>query len=47
MPALFAEGDRYIDELDKLKSDSKEAKAKGGMQKKRRAGEALRDTQPW
>ncbi|MDE0916488.1 MAG: hypothetical protein OSB57_15045 [Planctomycetota bacterium] len=47
MPALFAEGDVYTEELDRLKLEAKEAKAAGGHTKRRPKGEALREREPW
>ena len=47
LPALFAEGDRYVEELDKLKREAKWADAQRGFKKKRLAGDTLRERDPW
>ena len=44
---LFAEGDRYVEELATLKAKSKEMAAAAGPRKKRLAGESLREKDPW
>ena len=47
LPALFAEGDRYVEELANLKLEAKWNDTQQGLMKKRKAGDTLRDRDPW
>ena len=48
LPALFEKGESYLEELAAAKAAGKAAAAAGHVAKRRRkAGDALRDRQPW
>ena len=47
MRKLFDVGDVYLEELDRLKAESKMSAMKAGAKKKRLAGDSLRDRDPW
>ena len=47
LPALFAEGDRYVEELANLKLEAKWNDTQKGLMKRRKAGDTLRDRDPW
>ena len=48
LPARFETGEKYLEELAAVKADGKAKEAAGHVAKRRRkAGEALRDRQPW
>ena len=44
---LFAEGDRYVEELAELKAQAKFANSDGAARKKRLAGDTLAAREPW
>ena len=47
MRKLFEVGDVYLEELDRLKAESKLAASSKGAKKKRLAGDSLRERDPW
>jgi hypothetical protein len=47
LPALFAEGDRSVEELANLKLEARRMDSQKGLKKKRLAGDTLRDRDPW
>ena len=47
LPMLLASGEAYLAELADAKEKSKTDAAAGWGHRKRRAGDALRDRQPW
>ena len=47
MRELFEVGDNYLQELDALKEEAKKVKEVRGTKRRKKAGDSIRDREPW